>query len=72
MKLNKLDHVMKHFNIFTYIYLKYFREKLNISLEGVYVFTTSKDSAASWWDVFDGMMWICSFVAVNIIYGYMF
>lgn len=74
MKLNKrLDHVLKYYNLFSFIIIKYVLDaRSHTTLLDVYKFTSSPDSRASRWDVFDGMMWICSIIVAMILSGYLF
>lgn len=68
--------VLKYYNIFTYLYLRYFRGKKQISLEAVQEFTLDlaykKSESMSWWDVFDGIMWMCSVIFGMILWGFLF
>ena len=69
----KLEYYMKFYNIFSFLYIKYFQGR-NVSLLGVHRYSNkcAEDAgqSASWLDVFDGMGWICSFVAAAIAAGY--
>jgi hypothetical protein len=69
----KLGYYMKFYNLFSFLYIKYFQRR-NVSLMGVHKFSNkcaeAECQSASWLDVFDGIGWICSFVAIIIAIGY--
>jgi hypothetical protein len=70
--MKKLENYIKYYNIFSFLYFKYFLRK-NVSLLGMHRHSNNLAEAArqsaSWWDVFDGIMWICSFVATLFAIG---
>jgi hypothetical protein len=76
LKKKKVRYPMKYYNIFTWIYLVLIKRR-DMTLEDVYHYTIScaddahlGSSMGSWWDVFDGVCWICSFVFGLILIGY--
>jgi hypothetical protein len=68
-----MDRFLKYYNIFSFLVIRYILDaRPDITLLAVYKFTTSDDSSCSWWDVFDGLMWILSVVASMILWGFIF
>jgi hypothetical protein len=69
----KKRYPLKYFHIFTWMYLVLIKRR-DMTLEDVYHYTVhcadTSVSLASWWDVFDGVCWICSFVFGLILTGY--
>ena len=65
----------KYYNIFSYLYLRYFCNKKNIRLKTVYEYTVKcaekTASFSSAWDVFDGIMWICAYISTITLIGYL-
>lgn len=53
---------LKWYNIFSWLYLRYFKNK-NVSLDAVFIHfinCADKDGhGSSYWDVFDVVCWIC-------------
>jgi hypothetical protein len=76
MTEKQIDKYLKYLNLFTYLYLRYFRNKTKVSLGAVYLYTIklsqSRGESISSWDVFDYMMWIFSIVFGIIIWGFLF
>ena len=70
------EKVAKYYNIFTFLVMKYFQGYYALTLLGAYersqVAAEKSGDAGSWWDVFDGMMWIISFIGGIILYGFLF
>lgn len=74
--MKQLGDILKYYNIFTYLYLRYFRGKKKVSLEAVFQFTLNrayKDrEAASSWDMLDGFVWILTIIFGMILCGFLF
>lgn len=72
----QLDKYLKYLNLFTYLYLRYFRNKTKVSLGAVYLYTIkvaqSRGESISYLDVFDYIMWMCSIIFGFIIWGFLF
>jgi len=70
-----LDKFFKYYNIFTFLYMRYFLGKKNVRLKTVYQYTAKcaekTASFSSTWDVFDGIMWICAYVSIITLIGYL-
>jgi len=68
-----LDRFLKYYNIFSFLYLKYFRNKEKVRPMAVYKFTIKcaekEGEFLSYWDVFDGTLWICTLVALWLSSG---
>jgi hypothetical protein len=75
-ELPDLSRGLKYYNLFSFLYLKYFKAQgaTSLELKDVYNYTVQKaednGESGTWWDVFDGTMWICTFVAAQIAIGY--
>jgi hypothetical protein len=67
---------LKYYNLFTYLYLRYFRGKKKVSLKAVFKLTLNKAyrdrEASSTWDILDGFMWILTIIFGLILWGYIF
>ena len=72
--LPDLSKYFKYGNIFSFLYRKYFQGYYMTTLQTNYEMTINKAEASgdslSWWDVFDGMMWIITIVFGMIAAGY--
>lgn len=72
------EQVIKYYNIFTWLILRYTScvTETKPSLLDAYIYSQAcafkSGDAGSWWDVFDGIMWIISFVGGIITYGLLF
>lgn len=70
--MKKLENYVKFYNMFSFLYIRYFQGR-KISLLGMHKLSNhlaeKAGQSASWWDVFDGMCWICSFVATLFAIG---
>jgi len=68
----KPEEIFKYYNLFSWIVFS----RLSMDLVDMYKYSihcAEKDGhSGSWYDVFDGIMWICSFVAFTIVWGYVF
>jgi hypothetical protein len=72
-KETKVEKYLKYYNIFSYLILKYILRilKEDITLLTIYRTAGDRGEAASWYDVFDGVMWICLIVGGIIGNGYL-
>ena len=76
MKMPNLDNYLKFYNLFTYLVvtLKYYTSDRKITPKDTYIHTCLKaeenGESATYWDVFDGVMWLCTFIGILIGIGY--
>jgi hypothetical protein len=66
----KVEKYLKYYNIFSYLILNYIFRK-NVSLIAIYREAGDKGESASWYDVIDGICWICSVIGAIIGNGYL-
>lgn len=76
------EQIAKYFNLFSWLYLMYIRDTYSVEtykrISLLDAYHISQESAArdgdagSWYDVFDGVMWIISFLALIFIWGFTF
>lgn len=72
--LNKIHKFIASYNLWSFLYFRYYLGK-NVSLKAVCKFASKQEcntlaKAASSLDVIDGIGWICLYVAVLILTGY--
>lgn len=75
------ENIIKFFNVFSWLFLVYamriysVESNKRISLLETYELTIESsrknNQGGSWYDVFDGIMWICTCIGGIIIYGYL-
>jgi len=73
MELNetKIEKYLKYYNIWSYLIFRYIM-KTDVILLSIYRQSYTNDEAASWYDVIDGIGWICFFIGSLITIGYVF